>query len=99
MVLKQVFGHLGDTLGRKRIMLFCLIVTGVATFLVAFLPTYQQVGILAPILLLLLRLVQGFVLGGESSGAGTMILEHAPFGRRALVTVRGAGYRLAKDGG
>ena len=57
---------------------------GASTFLVAFLPTYEMVGIWAPILLAILRLVQGFAVGGEISGASAMIMEHSPFGRRGF---------------
>lgn len=75
-------GHWGDTHGRKRVLLLCMFLMGFATMAVAFLPTYQQVGMLAPALLVILRLIQGFAVAGEISGASSMILEHAPFGRR-----------------
>jgi MFS family permease len=77
-----VLGHWGDTHGRKNVLVLCMLMMGLSTFLVALLPTYSAVGILAPILLVLLRLIQGFAVGGEISGASAMILEHAPFGRR-----------------
>jgi len=75
-------GHWGDTHGRKNVLLLCLILMGVSTMAVGFLPTYQQAGVLAPALLVLFRLIQGFAVAGEISGASSMILEHAPFGRR-----------------
>ncbi|MBK5413424.1 MFS transporter [Pseudomonas sp. TH31] len=75
-------GHWGDTRGRKTVLLLCMFLMGIATMGVGLLPTYNQVGIWAPIALVLLRLVQGFAVAGEISGASSMILEHAPFGRR-----------------
>src|SRR5215469_11566329 len=75
-------GHWGDTHGRKTVLLVCMFLMGVSTMAVGILPTYQQVGILAPALLVALRLAQGFAVAGEISGASSMILEHAPFGRR-----------------
>src|ERR1700750_2060546 len=75
-------GHWGDTHGRKTVLLVCMFLMGISTMAVGVLPTYQQVGILAPILLVALRLIQGFAVAGEISGASSMILEHAPFGRR-----------------
>ena len=77
-----VLGHWGDTHGRKNVLVLCMLLMGVSTFLVALLPTYQQIGLLAPALLVILRLVQGFAVGGEISGASAMIVEHSPFGRR-----------------
>src|SRR5919205_786546 len=81
-----VLGHWGDTHGRKNVLVLCMLLMGASTFLVALLPTYQSVGLLAPILLVALRLIQGFAVGGEISGASAMILEHAPFGRRGYYT-------------
>ena len=77
-----VLGHWGDTHGRKNVLVLCMLLMGGSTFLVALLPTYSAVGVIAPILLVILRLIQGFAVGGEISGASAMILEHAPFGRR-----------------
>ncbi|WGD55877.1 MFS transporter [Bradyrhizobium sp. CB1650] len=79
-----VLGHWGDTHGRKTVLIVCMFLMGISTMAVGILPTYQQVGILAPILLVILRLVQGFAVAGEISGASSMILEHAPFGRRGF---------------
>src|SRR5689334_14512000 len=77
-----VLGHWGDTHGRKTVLVLCMLLMGGSTFLVALLPTYAVAGIWAPILLVCLRLIQGFAVGGEISGASAMILEHSPFGRR-----------------
>jgi MFS family permease len=77
-----VLGHWGDTHGRKNVLLLCLVLMGLSTMAVGLIPTYQQVGIWAPILLVVLRLIQGFAVAGEISGASSMILEHSPFGRR-----------------
>jgi MFS family permease len=75
-------GHWGDTHGRKNVLILCMFLMGFSTMAVAFLPTYAQAGVLAPALLVVLRLIQGFAVAGEISGASSMILEHAPFGRR-----------------
>ena len=93
-------GHWGDTHGRKQVLIMCMFLMGFSTVAVGLLPTYQQVGWFAPLLLVLLRLVQGFAVAGEISGASSMILEHAPFGRRgyyASFTLQGvqAGQILA----
>ncbi|HEX7866150.1 MAG TPA: MFS transporter [Variovorax sp.] len=79
-----VLGHWGDTHGRKQVLVLCMFLMGFSTVAVGLLPTYDQVGLLAPVLLVLLRLVQGFAVAGEISGASSMILEHAPFGRRGF---------------
>jgi MFS family permease len=79
-----VLGHWGDTRGRKHVLLVCMFLMGISTMAVGLLPTYDQVGMLAPVLLVLLRLIQGFAVAGEISGACSMILEHAPFGRRGF---------------
>ncbi|RQR29352.1 MFS transporter [Burkholderia sp. Bp9143] len=79
-----VLGHLGDTHGRKTVLLSCMFLMGFSTIGVGLLPTYDQVGLLAPVLLVILRLIQGFAVAGEISGASSMILEHAPFGRRGF---------------
>jgi MFS family permease len=77
-----VLGHWGDRHGRKNVLVLCMVAMGASTFAVGLLPTYAQVGILAPILLVLLRLIQGFTVAGELGGASAMIIEHSPFGRR-----------------
>src|SRR6478672_8663129 len=79
-----VLGHWGDTHGRKNVLIVCMFLMGISTMAVGLLPTYQQVGVLAPVLLVILRLIQGFAVAGEISGASSMILEHAPFGRRGF---------------
>jgi MFS family permease len=82
------------------VLLICLFLMGLSTMAVGLLPTYQEAGVLAPVLLVALRLMQGFAVAGEISGASSMILEHAPFGRRgyfASFTLQGvqAGQILA----
>jgi MFS family permease len=79
-----VLGHWGDTHGRKNVLILCMVLMGVSTMGVGLLPTYAQAGVLAPTLLVVLRLIQGFAVAGEISGASSMILEHAPFGRRGF---------------
>jgi MFS family permease len=81
-----VLGHWGDTHGRKTVLILCMFLMGFATMGVGLLPTYDQVGMLAPVLLVILRLIQGFAVAGEISGASSMVLEHAPFGRRGFFT-------------
>ena len=78
------FGHFGDRMGRKPMLVATLLLVGGSTFLIGLLPTYNQAGIWAPILLLLLRLAQGFGAGAEYSGAVVMAVEFAPAGRRGL---------------
>lgn len=79
-----VLGHYGDTHGRKQVLLACLFLMGLSTMGVGLLPTYQQAGVLAPVMLVILRLIQGFAVAGEISGSSSMILEHAPVGRRGF---------------
>ncbi|MEU3890264.1 MFS transporter [Streptomyces sp. NPDC029041] len=79
-----VFGHLGDRLGRKKTLVVSLLTMGIATFLIGVLPTYAQAGWPATALLVLMRLAQGFALGGEWSGAALVATENAPSGKRAL---------------
>jgi MFS family permease len=79
-------GHFGDKFGRKKVLVFTLIMMGASTFLVGCLPTYSQVGVAAPIMLVILRLMQGFSASGEQAGANSLTLEHAPAHRRAFFT-------------
>lgn len=79
-----IFGHLGDRLGRKTTLIVTLLIIGTATGLIGLLPTYNQIGIAAPILLASLRFVQGLSLGGEWGGAVLMVVEHAPENKRAI---------------
>jgi MFS family permease len=79
-----VLGHWGDTHGRKSVLLLCMFMMGFSTMAVGVVPTYAQIGIWAPVLLVALRLIQGFAVAGEISGSSSMILEHAPFGRRGF---------------
>ena len=81
-----VFGRIGDLVGRKYTFLVTILVMGASTFAVGVLPTYEQIGVLAPILLVTLRLLQGLALGGEYGGAATYVAEHAPNGRRGYAT-------------
>lgn len=81
-----VFGSLGDKYGRRPVFIATIFLMGVTTFAVGLLPTYEQVGLLAPALLLLLRLLQGFAVGGEIGGAAVYLTEHAPANRRGFYT-------------
>ncbi len=79
-----VFGHFGDRMGRKSMLVTTLMLMGMATFLIGLLPTYDQIGVAAPALLVLLRFIQGFGVGGEWGGAVLMAVEHGHAGRRGL---------------
>ena len=79
-----IFGHYGDRIGRKTVLILTLVIMGLATFLIGFLPSYASLGIWAPILLLGLRIFQGIGIGGEWGGAVLMAVEHSPEGRRGF---------------
>jgi len=81
-----VFGRLGDLVGRKYTFLVTIVIMGASTALVGVLPTYETAGVIAPIIFIVLRLLQGLALGGQYGGAATYIAEHAPDGRRGLYT-------------
>ncbi|MFG1419992.1 MFS transporter [Xanthobacter sp. V0B-10] len=81
-----VFGRLGDLVGRKYTFLITILIMGLSTFIVGILPNAASIGILAPIILIALRLLQGLALGGEYGGAATYVAEHAPHGRRGFYT-------------
>ena len=81
-----VFGRLGDMIGRKYTFLVTIVIMGISTFLVGVLPNYATIGMTAPVILIVLRLLQGLALGGEYGGAATYVAEHAPDGKRGLYT-------------
>lgn len=81
-----IMGHIGDRVGRKTVMLGTLMMMGISTFAVGCLPTYSVIGLWAPVLLVLLRLLQGLSASGEQAGANSMSFEHAPAGRRGYYT-------------
>ena len=81
-----VFGRLGDLVGRKYTFLITILIMGMSTFVVGILPSYARIGIAAPVILILLRLLQGLALGGEYGGAATYVAEHAPHGKRGSYT-------------
>lgn len=81
-----VFGRIGDIVGRKNTFLVTMAIMGLSTFVVGLLPGYEQIGVAAPILLILMRLLQGLALGGEYGGAATYVAEHAPNNKRGLYT-------------
>ena len=80
------FGSLGDRIGRKYTFLVTIVIMGLSTFLVGILPNYATIGVAAPVILIILRLLQGLALGGEYGGAATYVAEHAPNGKRGLYT-------------
>ena len=79
-----IFGHYGDRIGRKTVLVLTLLIMGIATFLIGLLPTYASVGVWAPVLLLVLRVFQGLGIGGEWGGAVLMAVEHSPENRRGF---------------
>jgi len=81
-----VFGHFGDRLGRKSMLVITMVMMGIASFAIGILPTYEQIGMLAPVLLVTLRVVQGVAVGGEWGGAALMVAEHSDDRRRGLWT-------------
>jgi len=81
-----VFGRLGDMIGRKYTFLVTILIMGLSTFIVGLLPNYASIGIAAPVILIILRMLQGLALGGEYGGAATYVAEHAPHGKRGAFT-------------
>ncbi|HEM6628303.1 TPA: MHS family MFS transporter [Citrobacter farmeri] len=80
------FGKMGDRIGRKKVLFITITLMGMCTTLIGILPTYEQIGILAPVLLVTLRIIQGLGAGAEISGAGTMLAEYAPVGKRGIIS-------------
>lgn len=81
-----IFGRMGDNIGRKKVLFITITMMGICTTLIGVLPTYAQIGIFAPILLVTLRIIQGLGAGAEISGAGTMLAEYAPKGKRGIIS-------------
>ena len=80
------FGRLGDMIGRKYTFLVTILIMGLSTFVVGLLPNYASIGVAAPVILIVLRMLQGLALGGEYGGAATYVAEHAPHGKRGAYT-------------
>ena len=91
-----VFGHFGDRIGRKSMLVLSLLIMGIATFLIGVLPTYSSIGVVAPILLVVLRFAQGIGVGGEWGGAVLMSVEHAPEGPARLLRLVAADGRARR---
>ena len=81
---RAIFGHFGDRIGRKVMLMITMVIMALATFAVGCLPTYKEIGVWAPVLLVILRFTQGVCVGGEWGGASLMVIEHAPAARRGL---------------
>ncbi|MQI51813.1 MFS transporter, partial [Escherichia coli] len=81
-----IFGKMGDRRGRKKVLFITITMMGICTTLIGVLPTYAQIGVFAPILLVTLRIIQGLGAGAEISGAGTMLAEYAPKGKRGIIS-------------
>lgn len=81
-----IFGRMGDSIGRKKVLFITITLMGICTTLIGVLPTYAQIGIFAPVLLVTLRIIQGLGAGAEISGAGTMLAEYAPKGKRGIIS-------------
>jgi MFS family permease len=81
-----VFGRIGDLVGRKYTFLITITIMGLSTFLIGLLPSYAAIGFVAPVILIVLRLLQGLALGGEYGGAATYVADHAPRGKRGAYT-------------
>src|SRR5918998_3782498 len=81
-----IIGHFGDKVGRKKMLVLTLLLMGASTFLIGALPSYAAIGVAAPILLVVLRVLQGLSAAGEQSGANSLTMEHAPEGRRGFFT-------------
>ncbi|MGN7906720.1 MFS transporter [Enterobacter sp. 22503] len=81
-----IFGRMGDSIGRKKVLFITITMMGICTTLIGVLPTYAQIGIFAPVLLVMLRIIQGLGAGAEISGAGTMLAEYAPKGKRGIIS-------------
>ena len=80
-----IWGHFGDKIGRKRVLVLTISIMSLSTFVIGFLPSYAAIGVMAPLLLLVCRLVQGFSASGEYAGAASFISEYAPSSRRGLL--------------
>ncbi|KLP48226.1 major facilitator superfamily transporter metabolite/H(+) symporter [Enterobacter kobei] len=81
-----IFGRMGDSIGRKKVLFITITMMGICTTLIGVLPTYAEIGIFAPVLLVTLRIIQGLGAGAEISGAGTMLAEYAPKGKRGIIS-------------
>lgn len=81
-----IFGHFGDRIGRKKILVLSMAIMASTTFLIALLPTYNQIGLIAPVCLVIIRILQGIAIGGEAIGASSLIIESSPTTKRGYFT-------------